>query len=125
MAGGEGEQRRMLRDFVTPRVQGIASSIARPTIYTNNFALKSALISTVQQSQFGGTPLEDPNLHLFVFLEVCDTLKLNGVSTDAIQLRLFPFHKARTCLHSLLSGCITTWDELTRASSLSFSLRAK
>jgi len=63
-------------------------------------------------------PLEDPNLHLLVFLEVCDTLKLNGVSTDAIHLRLFPFplrDKARAWLHSLPSGCITTWDELTRA----------
>jgi len=45
-------------------------------------------------------------------------LKLNGVSSDAIWLRLFPFllrDKVRAWLHSLLSGCITTWDELTRA----------
>jgi len=116
MVGGGGDQ-RMLRDFVTPGVQGIASSIAHPTVDTNNFELKPAHISMVQQSQFGGTPLEDPNPHLSIFLEVCDTLKLNGASNDAIGLRLFPFSlrdKARAWLDSLLSGYITTWDELIR-----------
>jgi len=117
MAGGGGDQRRMLRDFVIPGVQGIASSIARPNVDANNCELKSALISIVQQSQFGGTPLEYPNLHISVFLEVCDTLKLNRVSTNAIRLRSFPFllrDKARAWLHSLPLGCITIWDELTR-----------
>jgi len=84
-----GDQRRTLMDFVTPGVQGIASSIAPPNVDANNFELKSALISMIQQSQFGGTPLEDLNLHLSVFLEVYDTLKLNRISTDAIRLRLF------------------------------------
>jgi len=113
MARGEGDPRRTLRDFVTPRVQMIASSIARPTVDANNFELEPALIAMVQQSQFGGTLLDDPNLHLSVFLEVCDTLKFNGVSTDTIRLRLFPFplrDKAWGWLHSLPSGCITTWD---------------
>jgi len=50
MAGDGGDERRTLRDFVTPGVQGIASSIARPTIDANNFELKSALISLVKQS---------------------------------------------------------------------------
>ena len=49
IAGGGGDQRRTLQDFVTPRVQGIASSIARPTIDANNLGLKLALISMVQQ----------------------------------------------------------------------------
>ena len=42
----------------------MASSIVRPTVDNNNFKRKLALISMVQQSQFGGTPLEDPNMHL-------------------------------------------------------------
>jgi len=104
--------------FCTPGVQGITLSIAHPVIDANNFELKSALVSMVQQAQFSRTPLEDPNLHLLVFLEVCDMLKLCGVSSDVIRLCLFPFslrHKARAWLHSLLTGCITTYDELTRA----------
>jgi len=86
-----GEERRTLRDFITPEVQSIALSIARLAVDANNFELKPALISMVQQPQFDGTPLEDPNLHLSVFLEVCDMLKLNGVSSDAIRLCLFRF----------------------------------
>ena len=45
----------------------------------------------MQQSQFGGNTIEDPNAHLASFSEICDTIKLNGVSEDAIGLRLFPF----------------------------------
>jgi len=104
MVGGVGDQRSTLRDFVTPRVHGIISSITRPNVEVDNFELKLALISMVQQCQFGGTPWEDPNLHLSVFLEVCDTLKLNEVSIDTIQLHLFSFFlrdKARAWLHSL------------------------
>jgi len=115
MAGGN--QRRTLYDFVIPGVQGIASSIARPAVDANNFELKLAFISIVQQSQFGGTLLENLNVHLSVFIEACDTLKLNGVYSDAIRLRLFPFSlrdKVRVWLHSFPSGCRTTWDELTR-----------
>jgi len=59
--------------------------------------------------------LEDPNLHVSAFVEMRDTLKLNGVSTDAIQLWLFPFSsrdKARAWLHSLPSWRIITWDDL-------------
>jgi len=112
-----GEERRTLYNFITPGIQGITSSIARLTVDADNFELKLALISMVHQSQFGETPLEDPNLHLLVFLEVCDMLKLKGVSSDAIRLRLFPFSlrdKARAWLYSLLSACLTTWDELTK-----------
>ena len=109
MTGGGGDQRRTLRNFVTPGVQGIASTTAHPNVDANNFELKAALISMVQLSQFGCTPLKDPNLHLLVFLKVCDKLKFNGVYTDAIRLRLFLFSlrdKVRACLHSFPSGCI-------------------
>jgi len=33
----------------------------------HNFELKLALISMVQQAQFGGALMEDPNLYLSVF----------------------------------------------------------
>jgi len=50
MVGGGGEQRRTLRDFVTPGVQGIASNITRPNVEVNNFELNPALSSILQQS---------------------------------------------------------------------------
>jgi len=112
-----GEERRTLHDFITPGFQWIASSIARPVVDAKNFELNPSLMSMVQQSQFSGTPLEDPKLHLLVFLKVCDMLKLNGVSSNTICLRLFPFSrrdKARASLHSLSSGYTMTWDELRK-----------
>ena len=111
-------QRRILREYVTPGVHSQAPGITIPPVVAHNFDLKPVLISMVQQSQFGGLPMEDANLHLFVFLEVCNTLKINGASTDAIRLRLFPFSlrdKARAWLHSLPPGSISTWEELTKA----------
>jgi len=50
MAGGAGDQRRMLKDFVIAGVKGITSSITHPNVDANNFELKPALVSMVQQS---------------------------------------------------------------------------
>jgi len=104
-------QRRILREYVTPGVHSQAPGITIPPVVAHNFDLKPVLISMVQQSQFGGLPMEDANLHLFVFLEVCNTLKINGASTDAICLRLFSFSlrdKVRAWLQSLPPGSIST-----------------
>jgi len=109
MAGGEDAQRRTLRDYVTPGAHSQTPGITIPPVAANNFELKPALISMVQQSQFGGSLMEDPNLHLSVFFEVCDTLKINGASTDAIRLHVFPFSlrdKVRAWLHFLPPGSI-------------------
>ncbi|XP_073034851.1 uncharacterized protein [Primulina eburnea] len=69
----------------------------------------------VQQNQFAGIATSDPHLHLRTFLEITDTVKINGVSDDIIRLRLFPFYlrdQARGWLQSLPLGSITTWQEL-------------
>ena len=77
-----------------------------------------SLIQFVQQNcQFAGLPSEGPNEHLSNFLEICDTIKINGATDDAIRLRLFHFSlrdKARAWLKSLPQGTLTTWEMLAR-----------
>jgi len=82
----------------------------------------------VLQSQFGGSLMQDTNLHLSAFLEVCDTLKTNGASTDAIPLHLFPFSlrdKARAWLNFPPPTLVMTWDELTKVFLAKFFLSNK
>ena len=112
---GNGRQRTM-GDYARPSLSGTESCIARPRVDANNFEIKANIIHMVQQMvQFDGLPDEDPNAHIANFLELCDTFKINGVSEDAIRLRLFPFSlrdRAKSWLKSLPPGSITTWNEL-------------
>ena len=115
---GENVPPRALKDYATPSLDGTISSIRRPAITAAQFEIKPATISMIQQiAQFYGLPQEDPSLHLATFLEICDTFKCNGVSEDAIRLRLFPFSlkdKAKSWLNSLPAGSITTWEQLAQ-----------
>jgi len=65
--------------------------ITKGVVQANNFQIKPALLQVNKQNQFGGVISEDPNSHMENFLAICDTLKINGVSDDAIRLRVFPF----------------------------------
>ena len=72
----------------------------------------------VSQYQFVGLPSEDSNAQLASFLDICDTFKINGVSADAIRLRLFSFSmrdKVKLWLSSLAPNSITSWDLLSKA----------
>ena len=85
------QDHRVLRDYALPQASGITSSIVSPAVEANNFELSPSLISFVEREQFSGHPSENPNTHLRKFLAKCNTIKLNGVCTDAIRLLLFPF----------------------------------
>ncbi|GKD25358.1 zinc finger, CCHC-type containing protein [Tanacetum coccineum] len=58
----------------------------------------------------------DPNHHLKDFLELVDSLDLDGENRERTCLRLFQFSlhdQARNWLERLLAGSITTWEDLT------------
>ena len=112
------EAQRVLRDYVLPQASGITSSIVSPAVEANNFELSPALISIVEQEQFAGHPSENPNAHLRKFLAKCNTIKINGASSDATRLRLFPFplrDRASDWLHNGEPNSFTTWNALSNA----------
>ena len=78
-------------DFWRPIIKEEYSTIRQPAIEANNFELKPALITMVQQHQFTGHPSEDPNEHMGRFIRMVNTVKLNGVRLEVIKLQLFPF----------------------------------
>ena len=108
----------LLRDFAVPRVSDIQSSIQIPLIDVDYFEIQPEMIQLLKASvQFSGLPNDDPNEHIGNFLEICDLCKYNGVSDDAIRLRLFTFSlrdRAKNWLRSLPPRSITTWDELAQ-----------
>ena len=107
-----------MEDFWRPIIQEEYSAIRQPTVDANNFELKPALITMVQQHQFTGHPTEDPNEHLGRFLIMANTVKLNGVRPEVIKLHLFPFSLrdiAATWYESLPYGSVDTWEELVEA----------
>ena len=107
-----------MEDLWRPIIQEEYSTIKQPTMDANNFELKPALITMVQQHQFTGHPTEDPNEHLGRFLRMANTVKLNGVRPEVIKLHLFPFSLrdiTATWYESLPYGSVDTWEELVEA----------
>jgi hypothetical protein len=78
-----------------------------------SFKLKPALIDMVQQSLFCGKASEDANAHLQHFLKICSTLNIQGLTQDAVRLRLFPFSllgKVKQWFYSN-KETVSTWEK--------------
>ena len=93
-------------------------AVRQPSIDANDFELKPALITMVQQNQFAGHSTENPNEHLGRFLRLANSIKLSGVKPEVIQLQLFPFSlrdMASTWFNSLPYESVSTWEELLGA----------
>ena len=107
-----------MENFWRPVIQEEYSVVRQPAIEANNFELKLALITMVQQNQFTGHPTEYPNEHMGRFLRMANTVKLNGVRLEVIKLHIFPFSLrdiAATWYESLSYGSVNTWEELVEA----------
>ena len=68
-----------MKDFWRLVIQDEYFAVRQPAIEANNFELKPALITMVQQHQYTRNPSEDPNEHMRRILRMENTMKLNGV----------------------------------------------
>ena len=67
-----------MEDFWRPIIQEEYSAVRQPAIEANNFELKPALITMVQQHKFTGCPSEEPNEPMGRFMRMANIIKLNG-----------------------------------------------
>nr|GEW32104.1 reverse transcriptase domain-containing protein [Tanacetum cinerariifolium] len=107
-----------MEELCQPYLNGRGGRIAPISIQATNFRLKNDMIQQVQNScQFYGLPGNDANKHLDKFLHVTQSIKVNGVTDDALRLYLFP--------HSLTHHATAWFDRLPRNSINTFEQMAK
>ena len=107
----------MLREEFSLPPTVVQTAIRRLPIQANNLELKIVTLQMLQNILFHGLPNENPNMHLTTFLEVCDTIKYNGVTDEALRLRLFPLSLGDRAKHWLTSqppDSITSWNNLVQ-----------
>nr|GEX29750.1 reverse transcriptase domain-containing protein [Tanacetum cinerariifolium] len=107
-----------MEELCQPSLNGQGGPIALIALQATNFGLKNDMIQQVQNScQFHGLPGDDANKHLDKFLHVTKSIKVNGVTDDALRLYLFP--------HSLTHNTTAWFDRLPRNSINTFEQIAK
>nr|GEX72610.1 reverse transcriptase domain-containing protein [Tanacetum cinerariifolium] len=78
---------RTLEELCQPSLNGRGGPISPTAIQATNFGLKNDMIQQVQNScQFCGIMGDDANKHLEKFLHVTQSIKVNGVTDDALRL---------------------------------------
>nr|GEX71039.1 reverse transcriptase domain-containing protein [Tanacetum cinerariifolium] len=107
-----------MEELCQPTWNGRGGPIALIAILATNFGLKNDMIQQVLNScQFHRLPGDDANKHLDKFLHVTKSIKVNGVTDDALHLYLFP--------HSLTHHATAWFDHLPRNSITKFEQMAK
>ena len=104
----------LLEEFALPPTV-VQSTIRRPPIQANNFELKGVTLQKLHNKQFHGLLSENLNANLISFIKVCDTVKYNGVTEEALRLRLFPLSLSDQAKHQLTSqppNSITSWNDV-------------
>jgi len=116
---------KTLQEFFGPSLENIPIG---PRIEAEEeapkFELKPSLINLVEATQFSGKAHEDASTHLQNFLEIGNTISINGVDKDVILLCLFPFSLEGTARKWFYTNQedINTWMNLSGAFLAKFSL---
>nr|GEY64328.1 reverse transcriptase domain-containing protein [Tanacetum cinerariifolium] len=109
---------RTMEELCQPSMNGWGSPIALITIQATNFGLENDMNKKVKNScQFHGLPCDDANKHLDKFLHVTQSIKVSGVTDDALRLYLFPHpltHHATAWFDHLPSNSINTFEQMAK-----------
>ncbi|GKC23289.1 hypothetical protein Tco_1025439 [Tanacetum coccineum] len=97
---------RTMEELCQQSLDSRGGPIAPIAIQATTFGLKNDMIQQVQNSCPFRGPGDDANKHLDKFLHVTQSMKVNGVSDDALRLHLFPY--------SLQDRAIEWFDRLPR-----------
>nr|GFA84601.1 reverse transcriptase domain-containing protein [Tanacetum cinerariifolium] len=109
---------RTMEELFQPSLNGRGGPITLTAIQAMNFRLKNDKIKQVQNScQLHGLLGDDANKHLDKFLHVTQSIKLNGITNDALRLYL--------CPHSLTHHATAWFGRLPRNSVNTFEQMAK
>nr|GEZ96450.1 reverse transcriptase domain-containing protein [Tanacetum cinerariifolium] len=107
-----------MEELCQASLNGQGGPIASIAIQATNFGLKNDMIQQVQNSfQFHGQPGDAANKHLDKFLHVTQSIKVNGVTDDALHLYLFPHsltHHATAWFDRLLRNSINTFEQMAK-----------
>nr|GEV24042.1 reverse transcriptase domain-containing protein [Tanacetum cinerariifolium] len=107
-----------MEELYQPTLNGRGRPIALIAIQATIFRLNNDMIQQVQNScQFHGLLGDNANKHLDKFLHVTQSIKVNGVTGDALHLYLFP--------HSLTHHATAWFDHFPRNSITTFKQMAK
>nr|GEV53580.1 reverse transcriptase domain-containing protein [Tanacetum cinerariifolium] len=109
---------RTVEELCQPSLNGLGGPIASIAIQVTNVGLKNDMIQQVHNSfHKHGLLSDDANKHLDKVLHVTQSIKVNGVTDDALRLYLFP--------HSLTHHANDWFDRLPRNSINTFEQMAK
>nr|GFC82713.1 reverse transcriptase domain-containing protein [Tanacetum cinerariifolium] len=101
-----------------PTLNGRGGPIAPIAIQATNFELKNDMIQKVQNScQFHGLSGDDANKYLEKFLHVTQSIKVNGVTDDALHVYLFPHsltHHANAWFYCLPRNSFNTFEQIAK-----------
>nr|GEU44853.1 reverse transcriptase domain-containing protein [Tanacetum cinerariifolium] len=84
------DQRTMTQLLQAP-TEGYEDAIVVPAVTVDNFELKHALLTLVQNKQFFRHDKEDPHAHIRYFNKITSTLKFPNIPNTSVKLMLFPF----------------------------------
>nr|GEW14963.1 reverse transcriptase domain-containing protein [Tanacetum cinerariifolium] len=109
---------RTMEELCQPSLNGRGGPIDPIAIQATNFEVKNDMIKQVQNScQFHGLSGDDANKQLEKFLHITQSIKVNGVTDDALCLYLFPHsltHHATAWFDRLPRNLINTFEQMAK-----------